>query len=66
MLTAQDKGLVEFLFPKCRDNPAISLSWADLEGKEDWVVSHPPFGEAKHKKTKKIVNIMANALDRYM
>jgi len=36
----------------------------------DWVASHPPFGEAKHKKLKKIANIMAeikaNAPDRYL
>ena len=38
----------------------------------DWVVSHSPFGEAKHKKKKlkKIVNgmaeIKANALDGYL
>jgi len=37
------------------------MTGADLgAGGVDWVASHPPFGEAKQKKLKKVVNIMAD------
>ena len=52
-------------FSKHKNNPVISLSWADLGGGVGWVDSHPPFWEAKQKKLEKNVNTIANALVRY-
>jgi len=45
----------------------ISYRGGFRRGEVDWMDSHLPFGEAKHKKVKKIVNFMAEyTLDKYI